>query len=214
MKLPEIVEMCIRTPSGGIMTDENKLNRDFVAANIHQASAVAKVKWYEMKYSLHDMWFQTIFPVYEPLIQTTDDCMAQFRCPPVINLSTKRDGFEYVGTDDGMNNFPSRGTGAMAAVYAQHPVSNRRGLITWNWEYNESGYGVIKLYGRKNLNRIMVKGIFANPLDVPTFRPEYDEYPITAELIPLIRQELFNMSKIVIVQKADTVSDSQSTTQP
>ncbi len=215
MILTKLVETIIRTPSGGIMTDENKLDRDFIAANIHQASATAKIKWYETKGSIHDMWFQRYIPPYETPLQTTGDCMAQFRCPQTINLGTCRDGFEYVGTPDGRKAFPWLGPGGMETVYANHPVSNRRGRVTWRWEYNEGGYGVIKLYGRKNLSSILVKGIFANPLDIPTFRQEFDQYPITEELIPLIRQELCNLqTKIIVMQRADTVSDSQSTAQP
>lgn len=214
MKLTDLIEIVIRTPSGGIMTDENKLDRDFTALNIHQASATSKIKWYEQKGSVHDLWYQTFVPHYEPLLQTTDDCLAIFQCPPVINLSSCQDGFGYVGTQDGLHAYRRWGQGPMQAMYAGHPVTNRMGVIYYWWEY-ENGMPLLKTKGRKNLQPPLVRGIFANPLDVPTFREEYDQYPITEELIPLIRQELFNLqTKIVVMQRADTISDSQSTTQP
>lgn len=210
MILPKLIETIIRTPSGGAMTDENKLDRDFVASNIHQVRAESMVNWYEKKRSLHDLWFQAYHPPFVPTLQSNGDCVVRFKCPPVINLSGNRDGFEYVGTDDNLNNFARAGIGGMKAVYGAHRVTNRPDLIKWDWSYNEGGYGEMIVQGRKLLNSIKILAIFSDPTALPTFRQDKDEYPISEELLPFMIQRLFQLqTKIIVERKADVIDDSQ-----
>lgn len=210
MTLDKLIETIIRTPSGGSMTDENKLDRDFVASNVHQVRADSMVEWFGKKGSTHDKWFQEYRPTFSAPMQTTGDCIVKFKCPSVINLSANRDGFEYVGTDDDFNHFPRAGSGGMKAVYANHRLTGRPGLITWSWNYDAAGFGEITLKGRKILNSIKVLAIFSDPTELPTFREDKDEYPITEELIPFMIQRLFQLqTKIIVERRADTISDSQ-----
>lgn len=210
MILDKLIETIIRTPSGGSMTDENKLDRDFVASNIHQVRADAMVEWFGKKGSIHDLWFQEYTPTFNVPLQTSGDCIVRFKCPPVINLSASRDGFEYVGTVDDLNHFPRNGSGGMKAVYAGHMITGRPGIISWSWSYNSAGFGEIELRGRKILNKVKVLAIFSDPTSLPTFREDKDEYPITEELLPFMIQRLFQLqTKIIVERKADVVSDSQ-----
>lgn len=211
MILPKLIETIIRTPSGGVMTDENKLDRDFVASNIHQVRAESIINWLQNpKNGPHDLWYQIYYPDFETNLQASGNCVVKFKIPVPINLPGYKDGIEYFGTDDGFTPFVWTGAGAMKAVYAAHRVTNRRGFITYSWEYNEGGYAEMEVKGNKLFRRGKMKLIAANPLDVPTFRQDKDEYPITEELLPFMIRRLFDLqTRIIVEKKADAVDDGQ-----
>lgn len=211
MTAPEIIETIIRTPSGGAMTDENKLDRDFVASNMHLGRAFAINEWLKNpKNGPHDLWYQMYTPTYTSTLQESGNCVTVFKIPVPINLYGYGDGIEYFGTDDGYNNIPSAGIGAMESVYSQIAITSRPGLVTRSWRYNDGGYAEMRVKGNKIMERALMKLIAANPFDIPTFRQDVDEYPITPELIPAMIQYLFQLqTKIIVERKADVVPNSQ-----
>ncbi len=208
---PEVIETLIRMSSGGIMTDENKLDRDFVAFNLHAVRADAIINWLlNPKNGPHDLWYQMYTPIYQSHLQEADNCVTVFKIPVPINLPGGRDGIAYFGTDDGYNNIASAGIGAMESVYSQHRVTNRMGLVTRSWRYSENGYAEMRVKGNKLFRRPLMKFLAADPTSLETFRPDVDEYPITSELFPFMIRRLFDLPlRVVVDKKADILSDSQ-----
>lgn len=191
------------------MTDENKMDREFVAALTHQVRAEAIMQWYQKYKSIHDLWLQRYTPSYDTNIQVISDCVIKFKHPPVINL-VNRDGFEYVGDVNELDNF-RRAT--LKSVYSKHRVSNREGITLWDWQYDEYGFPEIEIRGNISQRYIMTKSILTDPTALPTFRAEWDEYPVTPELLPFMQQRLFQLhTNIIVTRRADTNSDSQDST--
>lgn len=191
------------------MTDENKMDREFVASLVHQVRAEAIMQWYQKNYSIHDMWLQRYTPTYDSNIQVVSDCEVKFWHPPVVNL-IGRDGFDYVGDINELDNF-RRAT--VKSVYSKHKVTNRPGITLWDWQYDEYGFPEISIRGNILQREIMTKSILMNPLDLPTFRQQFDEYPITPELLPYMSQRLFQLhTNIIVTRRGDTIPDSQDAT--
>ncbi len=189
------------------MTDENKMDREFIAFLVHQVRAEAIMQWFQKNNTIHDMWLQRYTPTYDSNIQVLSDCEVKFRHPPVINLSRTRDGFEYVGDINELDNF-RRAT--MKSVYSKLKVTNRPGVTSWDWQYDEYGFPEISIRGNVIQREIMTKSILMNPLQLPTYREEWDEYPITPELLPFMQQRLFQLhTNIIVTRRGDTIPDSQ-----
>lgn len=216
--LAEIADEVMRQPSGGVITDEVKLDTDLVDAIIDDFRAAEIRLDYQKNRTVHATWLQTYVPTFDSNIQGSGDCLVQFECPPVIHLGD-RDGFEYVGTYmNSVNkatlvkliNFPYLGSGGMPSVYSQHRITNRSGLTTWTWLNDTGGFQVIKLYGNKALKNIMVQAIAAKPSAWPGYRREYDMYPISEELLTSMKLKLFKeQTAPMYARPADVISNNQ-----
>jgi len=77
---------------------------------------------------------------------------------------------------------------------------------------SETGYlrrGSNLLVDNTSVNDVMVEALCTNPYKLPTFNPDYDEYPVDEALIPQLNEALYQVyfSKIAQV-KPDVKPDS------
>lgn len=194
------------------MTDENKMDYEFVASLIHEVRAESIMNWYQKFGGIHEMWLQRYEPSYDSNVQVLSDCIVKFWHPPVVNLARTRSGFEYVGDINGETNFPCISSGRKA-IYSKHRVTNRGGRPTFSWEYDQYGFPHIEVQDNVMQRELMTKSILMNPTQLPTYREDFDEYPITPELKPFMQQRLFQLHTNIIVQRrGDTIPDSQDST--
>lgn len=215
--LAEITDDIMRTPAGGMITDENKLDADYIDSLVDDGRATELRLDFQKNRTISGASLQTFIPTFDSNIQGSGDCLVQFECPSVIHLG-ERDGFEFLGTYQNSTNkatlqklinFPFLGYGGMPSVYGQHRVTNRSGLITWTWLNDVGGFEVVKLYGNKALKNIMVQALFAAPSKLPGFRRDKDLYPCSREMLATIKYKLFKeQTQIMYARPADVISNN------
>jgi len=200
MTLLEITEEIIRTDSGGgVITDENKLDSDFIQSLVHEYRGKAIWDSWQRTKRINSLWTQQFIPEFEEALQESSD-FTKFACPPVISLDDKRDGFLYIGTVDGDFSFRKVTSRADLANKNRHRFTKKRPKALYS-------DGFLEIHG--NIEEVRVDGIFANPTDIPTYNAEFDNYPISDDILVLMKALLFQTQTSIIDRKpADVISDS------
>ena len=200
MTLLEITEEVIRTDSGGgIITDENKLDSDFIQSLVHEYRAKAIWDSWQRTRRINPVWTQQFIPEFEPDLQESKD-FVKFTCPSVVSLDDKRDGFLYIGTIEGDFAFRKVISRADLANKNRHRFTKKRPKALYS-------DGFLEIHG--NIREIKVDAIFSNPTDIPTYNIEFDNYPISDDILVLMKAILFQTQTSVIESKtADVISDS------
>ena len=85
--------------------------------------------------------------------------------------------------------------------------SNRRHTGFDTVCYRKDGY--IYVSGNDTLQYINVRGVFQNPFDVPGFTSADSEYPMPANMIPLMKELIFT-KELNIQLKSDNKNDSSN----
>lgn len=208
MLLTKIVELFQRLPSGGILTDENKLDPDFIEDAVHRARASAIFIYWQRTKRINALWTQQFIAQFDEDIQE-NNCLVKFEVPPVVSLDNKMDGFLYIGTVDkdcAFRKVESRAQLANANLHRITKVSNR---------INKALYsdGFMEIHGNTMLKELKVDGIFINPTDIPTFNKEFDEYPVSLDLVNQMETIIANIETPQIEKEPiDVISDSADTT--
>ena len=208
--LDQLTDECISQSQGAIRTDETKFTEELVHSIIHQCRAqLLSATRFKV---LPDICYQKYFPTFDQGIQL-DDCVVEFKVPDYINIGPMGDGMRYVGNVNGLDAFTRLGKGVMKSVYAKHRVSNpnNRKDTMWNAEVDETGYTKVLIYNNVELEQFMIVGILANPQDATYFRSDTDAYPISEDMIPMLKEMIVAQMYIMAQTPADTISNSQDT---
>lgn len=212
MKLEEIIERITKGAAAGIFTDESRFDQPTLTTLINTARAQTIQAIYFKNKRINPACYQTFFGNYNADLQVDDPCLVKFKCPSVINLDSNSDGFRFVGQVDGVNGFRRIVSRAQLATYNQHPFmkvqSGRYIAALWS-----APDGVWEIYN-SSLKYLRVEGIFANPLEIPTYNKDIDDYPVSVEMLPMIEDFIFKTVTAIEAQTTpDYVSTSTDTTQ-
>lgn len=207
-KIREITEQAIIRGTA-LFTDEIRTDQGFWEQAINQARAEVIAVVYKKEKRIHPAWLSFYRPAYSAAEQE-DDCYVKFFVLPAIKLDVNNDGYRYIGSQTqnyALRRVNSRGE---LATFNQHRItriSSRKPAVLVE-------DGTLKVYGNPDLQEIEVSFIAANPMDVPTFNKEVDDYPISEELIPMVLDRIFKSDTVNIFNKVpDTVSNSSDTPQ-
>ncbi len=206
--LEEIVEEIIRADlDGGIFTDENRTDSDFMEAIVHSYRADAIFK-YSQKYKRpNNKWTQQHFPKYDKDLQYDNDRVV-FLCPDFITIDEMRDGGYYIGTTCGNHNYSKVVTRADLASRNNHRYMKVRQDVPKVLRSD----GMLEIYGDTMLEEVLVDAIWQRPTDLPEFNKYIDPYPITGEILSLMKEMVTKQITSSIAEKPiDTMSDSLST---
>lgn len=207
MTLAEFRSQVIRLPSGGILTDESRFDFLDIDAEIHFARAVVIPAFYSKTKRISGEWLQTFVATYDQNIQESNDYVI-FDVPRGIPLDVMRDGYLYIGDTAGDTAYRRVNNLAELVNYNQHritKINNNRPKVL----YSE---GRMKVYGNTMIKELRIDGIIADPTEILTYNQDFDNYPISEDLIQPVRDYLLQKSLgIEIQRKNDTVSDSQET---
>lgn len=196
--------------SGALVTDESKFTDELVQKLIHQSRAELIASMKVRNYP--DILYQRYYPTYDSALQISD-CYVEFVIPDPINMGARGDGIRYLGNRNEFQPFTRMGTGAMKSVYAQHRLTNpkNRKETMWAASMDETGYMKVQLYNNVEIEEIEVWGMFADPTEVTYFRQDTDPYPISAEMIPVLKEMVFEKMVFMAQTPADVLSNSQDT---
>lgn len=212
MILEEIIERLVKNASGSIFTDESRFDQPTLITLINTARAQTIQAIYFKNKRINPACYQTFYADYSADLQVDEECLVKFKCPSVINLDSNSDGFRFVGQVDGKKGFRRVVSRAQLATYNDHPFMkvNSGRYVAALWSAPD---GVWEIYN-STLKYLRVEGIFANPLEIPTYNKDIDDYPVSVEMLPMIEDFIFKTVTAIEAQsQPDYVSNSADTTQ-
>ncbi len=204
--LKEIAEGLIRTNNGGIYTDETRLSDlDFLSYLINNVrETVLSANWKTTKRT-DDRNVQHIKLLKDDEIQDSD-CYVRFVITNPILLDNNNDGFRYVGSTTQNINYMRAKSRGFASVF-KHRITtfNKPKFVTWL--YNN---GCIEVYGNTDIEEIRVEIIAANPLKVPNFNVDFDDYPLSNDDIVLVDKYINdNYMRLIMGRPVDMIPTNE-----
>jgi hypothetical protein len=113
-----------------------------------------------------------------------------FECPRVIHINNELDGFVYVGNANGIEPFTRLKTSFMNLSMLDSMSSKTR--LLWYPDTDSVGNHGVVIRGNKFLEKLKISIIASNPLEVPGFRRDVDDYPVDAHVRDLLVDEVCN----------------------
>lgn len=210
--LYELADKVIRENSGGVRTDENILDIDYVYALIHSARAFVL----RTDYLKYKRWspqaVQMYYPDYESSWQDSV-CYTRFRIPTAfIQGNSSCDGLVYFGNASEKviaDNFFRIKNRAELSDLLNHPVmSPKSGLYTGVMVEGLMATVISKVAVPKHLG---VAGVFDNPQAIESYNVMEDQYPLSYDLQDRMLETIQQGTmKYVMVKPADTMSNTKT----
>jgi hypothetical protein len=204
--LSEIVDEIKKELGGGVSSDESKFDDLYVETKIAGARAViisnylvkGGIEW------LNESWIQTVDLDY---VDRDKECdVVKFECPSVITVDQHNDGFLYVGHVNGIKPFV-RARRSFTTLSLHRVFKNSKNVM-WDFKNLELGKQSLIIYNNPRLEKVQIRGIFNNPVEVPGFRKDKDWYPVDAN----VKKDLVEMVTLDLLRKTrvppDYISDS------
>lgn len=182
----QVVERQQRLPFGGIISDENRLDFDYMLNLTNTARAQMGRDMFQKNKRLNPQWYQQYWPVFEKDLQD-DEIVVRFFCPEVFSLDDNNDGFRYIGTIDCATAFSRIKNRGELATMNRHKVMKTLIGVQTGILYNGSAQQ-LEVYGNSELEELLVEALFADPREVPTYNNISDNYPIPDDLLPMLDQ--------------------------
>jgi hypothetical protein len=209
--LTEIVHRITSNVSGGITTDEMRFDSLYIESKIHNARA--SILSASSRQPMFDRINEACVQAYSVELleeEVEPDCdVVRFPCPTVIRLDDRHDGFVYVGHVNGQKPFIRIRSNYTAL--SMHSLFHKEKGIVWDFQADYDGKFYIHIYKNPKQRKLLVKGLFNNPTQVPNYRVDVDQYPIDAtlenDIVNAVSTELLSQ----MVRTADVVSDSLDT---
>ncbi len=193
--LIEIRDDLISTPSGGVMIDDTKYDLPYIEYLIHQYRERAIfISWSTTK-RINPQWTQQFFATYDEQAQDIPGAVV-FSTPAPISMDSMMDGFLYIGKEDGNCAYTKVVSRAEMANQNSHRYSKcEPGNIKALWSD-----GRFEVYGNTMLKKLRVDGIFANPEMVPTYNKNIDQYPISNDILVIMKDMMMKEQVSVMTQ--------------
>jgi hypothetical protein len=211
MTIDEIREAVKIGLSAGIESTDSVFEDAFIENTIHnkRAAIISTIMSQNRLARLSESWVQQIDCGCNLNPYQCKDKVI-FPCPRVVHINSDIDGFIYVGKPDGLKPFTRLKTSFMNMSMLDSMSSRPRML--WYPEVNSLGDHGIVIRGNQFLENMLVKIIASNPLDLPGFRRDVDEYPVDPNLTDvLIEQVTDSLLKKMRGKAPDTVPDFTDT---
>lgn len=209
MLLSNLKSQIIRLVSGGIETDTTRYDFSDIEDKIHYGRAFVIGQSFQQSKRIGSSWTQQYISPFDPNLQDTND-FVRFKVPHVIRLDSLRDGFVYVGAITSTTAYRRVNNRAEMANYNLHRIT-KQNERTPKFIYSD---GYIEVYGDTMIKELRVDGIFRNPTHIPSYNQDIDPYPISADLIGVLKDYLLKTTLIPEQQKApDTIADGRETPQ-
>ncbi len=182
MKLTELREMVTRMPNGGVVNSNDRWEDGYIdkIINTYRARLIKAI--YNGNKRINPQCYQKHWPEYEELLQDDDGCTVKFRHPEVISLDDRSDGFRYIGGIDCANNFARIQSRAWVSTFNDNRITkvNTRRRTSVLYDGNAQ---ILEVYGDPELDQILTESLLANPMSIPTYNIDVDQYPLNEDLI-------------------------------
>lgn len=183
MLVPAIIESLIRTVSV-LRTSHDRYEYDHILDLVEDAAAWAKQEKFKKEHDVPEQWKYTYELPYL-LTEQNDDCYTSYFLPPYLTLPDGFSGITSVRGSKGGNIIrlcPSRD---FYENTQQHPLFNNGEPVS----FIEGKYLKTKNVA---LGTVKVTGLFTRILENKLFNPDFDDYPVTNDLLWLMRTYITN----------------------
>lgn len=179
-----LAEDLIRSNSGGIFTNENKNDIDFVLFLLDQFRGLAIQAFYSdpkvRQPMVHNSLLQPYTAYKADATQVLDrvtqkTCVIKFKCPQVLIINEVVDGAGYIGSPSGKENYRRVRSRAELAEYYNHPMSNPSSS-KYIYAYLDVD-DTLEIHGNIKQNEVLMNMCFSSPTQVPGFNIDTDRYP-------------------------------------
>lgn len=209
--LNEIVHRILSNVSGGFTTDEVRFDSLYIESKIHTARA--SILSASARQPMFDRINEACVQAYSvELLETQVEAncdVVKFPCPTVIRLDDRHDGFVYVGHVNAQKPFIRIRSNYTAL--SMHSLFQKEKEIVWDYQADYDGRFYIHIYKNPKQRKLLVKGFFNDPTEVPNYRRDVDQYPIDAtlenDIVTNVSTELLRQ----MVRTGDIISDSLDT---
>lgn len=209
--MPTLIELrddIISIPSGGVMIDDTKYDFPYIEYLLHQYRERAIVTAWSTSKRINPLWTQQFVAEYDEELQESDKYVL-FKAPPPIAIDSMMDGFLYIGETDGNCAYTKVVTRADLANRNEHRYSKcEPGDIKVLWNN-----GVFEVYGNTMLKELRVDGVFADPTLIPTYNMQYDQYPVSNDIIVLMK-EMMMKEQVQAMTQTDIESSTDNPRKP
>lgn len=179
MKTKDALDIIARLPEGGIVTNLNRYDKNFLLALLDLGRAAWLVEFYKANKRLAPICYQKFYATLSLSLQTTPK-FKRFQMPDIVELDEHSNGIRYAGEDDynndGTNNFAGIQSRAVLSNYKKHPVMNPNRFFSYLYDANA---GIIEFRGKANMiEKPLIEALFKHPFEIPTFNKDTDDYPL------------------------------------
>lgn len=191
----EIIERLSRLPSGGVINDQNRLDRGYLRSVLITFRNKLIVILYngdrntKASKRINPQCIQKYWPVYEKDLQE-GNTFVLFRCPEFISLSENSDGLRYGGTIDGSCSFRRIASRSQLSNFNQNKITNVNNGRFTSFLYDGSQQ-MLEVYGNTEIKEMLIEGVFADPADVPTWNALSDPFPLADNDITLLEAMIY-----------------------
>jgi hypothetical protein len=209
MTLYEITETLIRAANGGNYSSDMKWDFPYIESMVHQVRAQAIIIKYNgsrtmaANKTVQADWvqshtydtFTTISPSNEPKYLTVSAL-------PTVTINSIQLGTVYLGSDGGTTQFKeATSKGQISTWYSQNLLNNgkRIGILRKG--------DTIEIYGNHLLKEFTEDAVYARPDLVGTWNYDTSKYPISEDLVPIMRSLFMEQVRPELMIVKDTVAD-------
>lgn len=206
MLINEIRDIVKALPSGGFISPDSRFANKFLDRVIDTARAFVIRDQYAKFKRIDPAWMQTYIPEYSAGYQDGNLCFVSYQVPPVIAFDGVQDGHGYIGgvkLNIAFRQCNDRGQFAMMKNdRVMNPTSGRFPIVLFEGN-------IMEIYSRVLItDPPQMSAVFSKPTEIPTFNPQYDDYPIEESLIRELTRVITAQDLIVITRSAiDRVKD-------
>jgi hypothetical protein len=211
MTLGEVQEIIVRAINGLDETLGSRLDPLYVERLIHNCRAEAIRMIYNgsrqqgAMRKIDSAWVQNFEVDIIDADQDSNYDFLVFDVPQPVQINKNTSGLIYVGS--------AKKTKAFNICQTRSEISD---LI--NRGYLEDGKDIacihegesLKVWGNDNLNKIRVSAVLQDPTEAPNYLYE-DAYPVSADLVNMIRELVVREVSVGLRQSPDVVVDSAET---
>lgn len=151
-------------------------------------------------------WVQSFELTIDKAAQDINADFIVVDCPKPISINQNTDGFIYVGRKNKIAKFyKAQSMDEIATLNARGFINNGKDIV---YIYTDNQ---LKIYGNNALEKLWVSVILQNPSQQPGFDEEYDDYPVSMDILTMMVDLFKEKMRIAVSQPADTISDMAPT---
>lgn len=213
MLLSILLERMNALPDGGIVSNESRFKLPML-----ESMAVSFLgQMLQLQYvgskdrgrntRINPLYYRKHWPKFRTELQDTDECFVVFDCPSMLTLNDNSDGIRYCGTISGTTGFNRIQSRPALATINKHQVMK---TIANDSEYPSFLYdgnrNLIEVYGDRNITEILLELLPANPMDIPTFNKDTDDFILDSDVPNFLAMNFAQETALEKRQPVDLVS--------
>lgn len=205
MKYLDIIQRMSSLTSGGIITDENRLEQPYLVSVLNSYRAYVIQDDYAKQRFTYEGMYQT--HIAEKQTGYADPCSSYFLIPSILRVGTDKFGINFVGNEGADYAYRlTTNAGAYANKQRNYITRNRPTKVAC---FYDAANSLIRV-NDPEITKIRIDACFRNPFDANTYNPDLQDYPLSDTQIERIFDFLNRGTlRTILTVPANNISNSQ-----